>query len=62
MAILKEENSEMRKGMAGLDIGFFEEIEDLKHEHHVLKHKYAELQQESQMHASRSPPSVLTSI
>ena len=43
LKILQTENIAMREQLAALDPEFFEQIEDLKHDHHQLKQKYAAL-------------------
>lgn len=41
---LESENAELRAELYALDPEFFEELEDLKHEHHVFKRRCQELQ------------------
>ena len=42
LAAVEEENRKMRESLSSLDPEFFEEIEDLKHEHHMLKQRCLE--------------------
>lgn len=42
LAELEAENRDLKNELNAFDPGFFEEIEDLKHEHHVLSNKVQE--------------------
>ena len=44
MATLEAENMEMSSELAAIDPAFFEELEDLKHDHHVLQQRCAQLE------------------
>lgn len=48
LAASQQENAVLREELSALDPDFFEQIEDLKHEHHMLQQKYAQLQQMTQ--------------
>ncbi len=41
---LEAENAELRAELDALDPEFFEELEDLKHEHHLFQRRCAEYQ------------------
>lgn len=43
MEVLQAENAAMRRELQALDPEFFEQIEDLKHDHQQLKQKFAAL-------------------
>ena len=44
LAALEAENEEMRAELSALDPAFFEELEDLKHDHHMLQQRCAHLE------------------
>ena len=52
VAALQAENDDLRAELNAFDPAFFEEIEDLKHAHHVLQQRCAE--QERALAAARA--------
>ena len=41
--MLRDENAAMQKELKAVDPEFFEQVEDLKHDHYQLKQKYSAL-------------------
>ena len=42
---LESENDDLRQELSAFEPSFFEEIEDLKHEHHMLQEKCSQYEQ-----------------
>ena len=56
LAELQSENEDLRQELGAFEPSFFEEIEDLKHDHHILQSKCEQYEQVISNLSAQLPP------